>query len=158
MNINIEVLIDSIPYLNTPVSIDTIMRIAGEESEDPINYKKSLIQYMKKKVKKFAVDQDIITINQYTKADLPDLFKYFNLVYKEEELRGDKNRRHLKFIKIRTLYEAWKGNDKKTMTQFERELNKYIANYVGNDNTFIFDGELFIRPYRIKRASMGVEL
>lgn len=157
MNVNIEVLIDSMPYLGQPVALTDIMRVAGEEGTDPIAYKKALISYMKKKVKKFTVSQDTFTVHQYIKADLPDLFKYFNLYFKDEELKGE-NRRNMKFIKIETLYQAWRDHEKRTPEQFNRELTRYIANNVGRENTFIFDGELFIRPYKSVRSSIGVSL
>ena len=157
MNVNIEVLIDAVPYLEQSVSLEDIMRVAGEEGTDPALYKKKLISYMKKKVKKFTVNQDVFTIHQYIKADLPDLFKYFNLYFKEEEMKGE-NRRNMKFIKIETLYQAWRDHDRKTPEQFDRELTRYIANNVGKDCTFIFNGELFIRPYKAVKNSIGVSL
>lgn len=147
MNVNVEVLIDSIPCLDTPVSIEDIMYVAGEGGSDIEAYKKALIVYMKKKVKRFTVKENTFTIHQYIKADIPDLFKYFNLFFKEEDLTG-KNHRNMKFIKIETLYQAWKYHDFETREQFSNELSKYIANNIGKEHVFIFDGELFIRPYK----------
>ena len=149
MRITINMLTDAVPSLNKKVSYAEIFKkwqIQHGEADQIID---DLIQYMKKKVRHFEYDDAGVIIMEYTKLDIKDLFKYFGLTFTNKEFENGS----MKHILCDTLYGAWRFKDDYDKESFIRELNKYLSNFVGDNNYFIFNDELFIRPYRIKEVS-----
>lgn len=157
MEVNITMLYKAIPLVGKPISFDEIIKINKLEGVDPEDFKESMIRFMKKKVKKFNINgkDGRLTIHEYTRANIADLFKYFLLYYTDEELL---NPGLPKSISLDTLYQAWKYRDEEPKEQFEKELTKYVDNFVGKHNVFYYDNEIFIRPYKLKSSSLGVGL
>ena len=151
--ITIDKILNRIPEQGRTTRVEFLMRDCGYPNM--AMFKEDLLKYLKRKCKKFTLTDTELTIDAYTVADIPDLFRYFNLRYTPEDLKVGADMKH---IYVKTLYNCWNEKDYKTYNDFINALNKYVANVIGEDNAFIFSNELTVKPYLEKKEELGVSL
>lgn len=124
-------LVAALPNKNSRVTFEALYRELDDKSMTFDEFKIDLVKYLKKKVKKFTIKNNILTIECFTKMNINELIKYFkiNEVIKE--------------ISMDLLYESWTNPFDDNRNTFTNKLEKILI--AKEISYFIFNNELHIK-------------
>lgn len=124
-------LISHCPSKNHRVSFETLYKDWNNPSLSFEEFKLDLIQYMKKKIKKFVIKNNTLTIECFTKANINELVKYYKI--------GDT----IKEVNMDLLYNSWVNPYDDHKHTFINKLEKKLIEK--DIPYFIFDNALHIK-------------
>lgn len=127
----LSLLISALPNKNAKVTFDNLYKELNDPSITLEEFKVDLVKYMKKKVKKFTVKNNVLTIECFTKANINELVKYFKIgeVVKE--------------VSMELLYESWTNPFDDHRNTFTNKLEKLLVSK--EISYFIFNNALHIK-------------
>lgn len=130
MTKHLGLLVKLLPTKDKKVSLEVLFRESGSITTFD-DFKKDLVEYMKRKVKKFVIKNNVLTIENYTHSEINELIKYFKIGHEIKE------------ISIDTLYNSWTNPYEIGRNLFINKLEKHLVSK--EFNYFIFENSLFIK-------------
>lgn len=127
----LSLLTTAMPNKSVKVTFEALYRELDNKDVSFEAFKVDLIDYMKKKVKKFTIKNNVLSVECYTKCEINELVKYYKIGTETKQIDMD------------LLYNSWTNPFDANRNIFVNKLEKYLV--AKEFNYFIFDNALHIK-------------
>lgn len=127
----LSLLTTAMPNKSVKVTFEALYRELDNKDVSFEAFKVDLIDYMKKKVKKFTIKNNVLSVECYTKCEINELVKYYKIGTETKQIDMD------------LLYNSWTNPFDANRNIFVNKLEKYLVSK--EFNYFIFDNVLHIK-------------
>ena len=127
----LSLLTTAMPNKSVKVTFEALYRELDNKDVSFEVFKADLIDYMKKKVKKFTIKNNVLSVECYTKCEINELVKYYKIGTETKQIDMD------------LLYNSWTNPFDANRNIFVNKLEKYLVSK--EFNYFIFDNALHIK-------------
>lgn len=131
MRTYLELLVKLLPTKEQKVSLEILYKECAPIDTSFVDFKTDLIAYMKKKIQKFVIRNNMLSIEHFTHCEINELIKYFKIGTVTKEISVD------------TLYASWVNPYDENKNIFINKLEKYLISK--EFKYFIFENSLFIK-------------
>lgn len=127
----LQLLTETMPHKGVKMTFEALYHELNDKSVPLADFKADLTLYMKKKIKKFTIKNNTVSIECFTKSEINELVKYFKIGTETKEIDMD------------LLYNSWTNPFDTHKNVFVNKLEKYL---VSKDfDYFIFENALHIK-------------
>jgi len=127
----LQILTETLPAKDAKMSFEALYHELDDKTVPFADFKTDLIRYMKRKVKKFVVKNNVVSIECFTHSEINELVKYFKIGTELKEINMD------------LLYNSWTNPYETGKNIFVNKLEKYLVSK--EFNYFIFENALHIK-------------
>ena len=103
----------------------------SDQKQSLIDFKTDLVDFLKKKVKGFEMNEHSLKINNFTSLTIHEQIKYFKFGYGVTE------------ISLNLLYDSWKLKELQSITEYTKSLEGHLTTG-GKLRFFFYKGNLSV--------------